>query len=682
MITKLNLQNWRTHKETELDFGNGTNVIVGVMGSGKSSLVNALSYSLFGTFPALKSKQVTLNEIIMNKPNQCDLSQTKVEFNHGDKKYSVERKIKLDGTNEAKLYCEGELKAGPKQKDVNEKVEGLLGLSYELFSRAVYAEQNEMDFFLRLTPSERKRKFDDLLELSRYEEARKNAISLQNQILKDNKQKLEFIGQQKKNIENQEKEKLVEQISLSEKEIDVLNKKNQDIEKEIGELEKIYQELNKKEETHKKMENELIRIKTRFEGLQTDIEKNKSLSLEEIKVVLELKKSELKKEMSQLEILKKDNKVSEEAEKKLKEEINVLKYQLTENSKELSSIGKLEGKCPTCKQELDLKHKEKLEKEINEKNNKIDNVLKKQEQEIHKLSDTNLGLEKKIKEIEKIIEEKRKEEYKLESMEKEAKQIDEKKKELDELKLKIPKIQKEIKETDFDKTKLENSRKKYFETKSEKELITEKIKSKEDLIKNYKETLEKIEKIQTSITEMEKEYTQSEEAAKKAGIFNNCLIATQQELREAMLATINIAMTKIWEAIYPYQDYLDARLSVVENGYDLQVQTRSNGWVRVEGILSGGERSAAALCIRIAFALVLTKQLSMLILDEPTHNLDSNAVEKLSTMLREEIPTLVEQTFVITHDKELENAASSNLYLLNRNKDSDEPTKVEVKPIV
>ena len=682
MITKLNLQNWRTHKETELDFGNGTNVIVGVMGSGKSSLVNALSYSLFGTFPALKSKQVTLNEIIMNKPNQCDLSQTKVEFNHGDKKYSVERKIKLDGTNEAKLYCEGELKAGPKQKDVNEKVEGLLGLSYELFSRAVYAEQNEMDFFLRLTPSERKRKFDDLLELSRYEEARKNAISLQNQILKDNKQKLEFIGQQKKNIENQEKEKLVEQISLSEKEIDVLNKKNQDIEKEIGELEKIYQELNKKEETHKKMENELIRIKTRFEGLQTDIEKNKSLSLEEIKVVLELKKSELKKEMSQLEILKKDNKVSEEAEKKLKEEINVLKYQLTENSKELSSIGKLEGKCPTCKQELDLKHKEKLEKEINEKNNKIDNVLKKQEQEIHKLSDTNLGLEKKIKEIKKIIEEKRKEEYKLESMEKEAKQIDEKKKELDELKLKIPKIQKEIKETDFDKTKLENSRKKYFETKSEKELITEKIKSKEDLIKNYKETLEKIEKIQTSITEMEKEYTQSEEAAKKAGIFNNCLIATQQELREAMLATINIAMTKIWEAIYPYQDYLDARLSVVENGYDLQVQTRSNGWVRVEGILSGGERSAAALCIRIAFALVLTKQLSMLILDEPTHNLDSNAVEKLSTMLREEIPTLVEQTFVITHDKELENAASSNLYLLNRNKDSDEPTKVEVKPIV
>ncbi|MBT7241389.1 MAG: AAA family ATPase, partial [Candidatus Diapherotrites archaeon] len=39
MIEKLELTNWRTHKESSLEFGKGTNVIVGVMGSGKSSLV-------------------------------------------------------------------------------------------------------------------------------------------------------------------------------------------------------------------------------------------------------------------------------------------------------------------------------------------------------------------------------------------------------------------------------------------------------------------------------------------------------------------------------------------------------------------------------------------------------------------------------------------------------------------
>ncbi len=67
----------------------------------------------------------------------------------------------------------------------------------------------------------------------------------------------------------------------------------------------------------------------------------------------------------------------------------------------------------------------------------------------------------------------------------------------------------------------------------------------------------------------------------------------------------------------------------------------------------------------------------MLILDEPTHNLDTNAVEKLGKMLREDLPEIIDQIFVITHDKQLENAASSNLYTLKRNKDIDEATTVE-----
>ena len=80
MIKSLELTNWRTHKNSTLTFDNGTNVIIGVMGSGKSSVVNALSYSLFGTSPALKSKQVSLIEIITNKPNPMDFARTKLIF--------------------------------------------------------------------------------------------------------------------------------------------------------------------------------------------------------------------------------------------------------------------------------------------------------------------------------------------------------------------------------------------------------------------------------------------------------------------------------------------------------------------------------------------------------------------------------------------------------------------------
>jgi len=682
MIDKITLQNWRTHKDSVLEFGAGTNVIVGVMGSGKSSLVNAISYSLFGTFPALKSKQVSLNEIIMNKPNQCDISQTILEFSHGEKKYIVERKIKLDGTNEAKLSCGGRLIAGPKQKDVNEKVEILLGLKYELFSRAVYAEQNEMDFFLRLSPGDRKKKFDELLELSKYEDARKNSIVLQNQLLKDNKQRKDLILSQKENIQSHEKEKVEKQIEGNEKELKELEEQIEKTTKNLKETEEKYKSLKQKEEKNKKLEDDLIRSSSRLEGLTKDLEKSKILSFDEIKIALELKKEEIGKNKKILAQFEKEEEETGKKEKKLKEEISVFEYQKKENDKELLGIGKLSGKCPTCKQEMDIKHKSKLEGELRDKNKSVEEKIITLKKETHNLSDTFLDIKKNIKEIKELLEGKSKDQYKLEAMQKEAEQVDAKKKELSELEEKIPKIKKEIDEIGFNKKDLEKAQETYFGFKSEKELIDEKIKSKIQLNKSYNETLEKIEKIQTNIKRMEKEYEKNEEAAKKMSVFSNCLVATQQELREAMLATVNLAMTNIWEAIYPYKDYLDARLAVVENGYDLQVQTRSNGWVRVEGILSGGERSAAALCIRIAFALVLTKQLSMLILDEPTHNLDSNAVEKLSEMLRTEIPTLVEQTFVITHDKQLENAASSNLYLLDRNKDNDEPTKIEIKPIV
>jgi DNA repair exonuclease SbcCD ATPase subunit len=116
-------------------------------------------------------------------------------------------------------------------------------------------------------------------------------------------------------------------------------------------------------------------------------------------------------------------------------------------------------------------------------------------------------------------------------------------------------------------------------------------------------------------------------------------------------------------------------MDVSEGSYELKAKERSGSWVRVEGILSGGERSAAAICIRIAFSLVLARNLSWLILDEPTHNLDHKAVETLGSMMQRHLPSIVEQVFVITHDAEMKKAASASLYLLEREKDEDAVTR-------
>ena len=75
--------------------------------------------------------------------------------------------------------------------------------------------------------------------------------------------------------------------------------------------------------------------------------------------------------------------------------------------------------------------------------------------------------------------------------------------------------------------------------------------------------------------------------------------------------------------------------------------------------------------------MVLAPNLRWLILDEPTHNLDSQAIEMLSNVLRENVSEFVDQMFIITHEPRLENAVSGYLYRLERPGNKTGPTQVE-----
>ena len=135
-------------------------------------------------------------------------------------------------------------------------------------------------------------------------------------------------------------------------------------------------------------------------------------------------------------------------------------------------------------------------------------------------------------------------------------------------------------------------------------------------------------------------------------------------------------MSVIWTNLYPYKDFISISLNIDEGDYVLQLQERSGKWINVEGIASGGERSLAALALRIAFSLTLAPQLKVLILDEPTHNLDAKAVEELARVLRESVSEFLDQVFIITHDERLEEAVTGKVYRFERDKEKDDFTKV------
>ena len=180
MITNLHLKNWRSHGDTTLEFSEGTNALIGVMGSGKTSVLDAICFALFGTFPALQSKKICLEDIISKKPKEQKEAEVEIRFNADGAEWSVKRIISRTRATSAELKKAGTLIEGPQPSKVTEEVERLLKIDYDLFTRAIYSEQNGLDHFLTIPKGARMRKIDELLAIDRFEKARASVVALGN----------------------------------------------------------------------------------------------------------------------------------------------------------------------------------------------------------------------------------------------------------------------------------------------------------------------------------------------------------------------------------------------------------------------------------------------------------------------------------------------------------------------
>ena len=182
MLLSLELKNWRSHSHTTLEFRKGTNLLIGIMGSGKSSILDAICFALFGTFPAIERRKASLEEII--RLNEQDaLVKADVEWN--GIRYTITRELrkkKSGGADtDASISKDGKLiERGT--KSVTNYVCQLFSVSFDLFSRAVYSEQNNIDYFLTVEPKKRKAEMDNLLGLDKFEDARANSVTLMNRI--------------------------------------------------------------------------------------------------------------------------------------------------------------------------------------------------------------------------------------------------------------------------------------------------------------------------------------------------------------------------------------------------------------------------------------------------------------------------------------------------------------------
>ena len=679
MIKRVTLENWTSHRKSELEFGKGTNVIVGKMGAGKTSVMNAICFGLFGTFPALNTKKLSLDEVIMRKPVEMDSALVKIEFDYNGENYSVERTILRKGTNTAKLYRNGAIVAGPKTRDVNEAIERIMEIDYNLFSRAVYSEQNQIDFFLRLSPAQRKEKFDDLLQLDRYEKVRGMAVTVSNRLKGICKDRKNFLNELKSGFDGKELGGL--QKKLAEKKVWVkgLEKKQGEDSAKLKDAEKAVSELAEKEKEFKILNELKIGASAKIDEFEKEIkiyrEKLAGKSAEKMRALVEEDNEFLRNADKKIRVFEEAVDKNQSGLNTAVQKIGVNKKRIVDLDKHYNDLQNLGAECPLCRSELSEGSRGELLAENRSGKEKLlgenDKIAAEEKKFSAAIENEKNGRRKVLEEIETA----RKRQVETREILKLFEDAEDKEKSAKNLKEELGKIVEKLSGLKFDEKYAEEKRGEMLSLKNAVEFAGKEIAGSAELVREIGDNIKRMEGAEKQMLEIDGEIKNLETVSEKVDLFTNALKATQAELRHVLVESINHAMDSIWGKLYPYKDYVSAKMVIEDGNYELKVRERNGGWLRVEGILSGGERSAAAICIRMAFSFVLTRNLSWIILDEPTHNLDSLAVKELSSMLRSHLPELVDQIFVITHDKEMEKAASSNIYVFERDKDSNGATK-------
>jgi len=777
MIKELYLENWKSHEKSYIQFDK-INLIIGKMGSGKTSITDAISYALFGNFSDLNSKRIKLEDIIMKKPVEKFFSKVVLKMQINGKEYEVIRTIEKGKGSYSEVKENGKIIVSGTTES-NNFLKKILKIDFDTFINVVYAEQNKIDFFLNLERGERKVKFDQMMGIEKMERIRKTAVSLKNRLLDIHKEKDRLYSQLvSENLENKlreiknqinelsekiekykkEKEKIgfevknleesVEKGKMIEKEINELERERIKIETNIKNLEKFLEEISKEvgnlersvlEDEIKNLTfqiNEADKKLKEFSVKINDLEKNKDLlakNLLEINFILE-RRDKLIKELEEIKDVEiKSLELSNEIEK-LKsledEKINSIKnieIEIKKIANVLSLLEREESACPVCKSPLDKKRrlelkaeykdlesklsleKEEIKKELEEikkRLNELENIQKDISRKIIKIENIKSELEKlksynindKIElenKINKIKEE-------ISSLKNESEKINEEllklKNQIKEKNLLIEKIERlnsyreeiiKLKET-LEKVlteleslkkveeyvKLSENEKTLKEKKIELEKLNSEIISSQKILNilesREKEILERI-KMQEKL-KSEKEYL--ERVIKDLEILEESVKIAQAKVRSMLLDAINYYLSIYWKKLYPYRDYIDARFVASENDYVLQIKDSLGRWIELDKVASGGERTLAAICLRIAFSKVFSPILNIIIFDEPTHNLDENAIYQFAKIINENFPEIFDQVFIITHDERFKSIVNANIIKVERDKLEDKPSQI------
>lgn len=411
IIKKVQLENYRSHSNTTVEFTKGINLILGKNGRGKTSILEAISTVMFNTKDR-SGKETGKSYIKFGEKS----SKIDIDFIANDgREYNL--KTEFFKTKPKKQTLK-DMTGSEYDEDIQEKLEELCGIKKgfeETYENIVIAKQNEFINIFKAKPKDREEIFNKIFNTQIYKEMYdsflKEAVDKYKEKVKDLDKEITFL---KENIEDKE------QITNFLKEEKEIEKNLQDKFRNINVVSKnLENEIKDYETTEIKLNNLIKNIKDE----ENKIKKYLNILKENIIEAKQAKKSKIivkETEKSYLEYLNIENKL-----KDLRENLDNLLEEQKLNTQYQNNIEKLEISNKNLK--VDISN---LEENISKNSEKKENL----ENEISNLKIKEEDLDLKLKKYINLLDELEKlenfKDKKLEDKLKKTTEIDILKKEL------------------------------------------------------------------------------------------------------------------------------------------------------------------------------------------------------------------------------------------------------------
>ncbi|MEI2577719.1 SMC family ATPase [Scytonema sp. PRP1] len=271
---ELSLENFTSFRSRQnLDFSNlDLFAITGPTGAGKTSLLDAITFALYGHV-ARFGKDAKASELVSQGKENLKVS---FRFSVRGVEYRVSRTWRKRGkTDESKALLEvlqngTEEKLETKEKSVTKRVEEILGMDFDTFTRVILLPQGKFDEFIKGNKAKRREILRELASFEIFERMRKQA----NEQAKILKNEYELLERQRTELQLPSEAEVAQKeqnLTTIEQQLPTLNNEVLKAQKALDEAEELFKNISR-----------LVSLQEELNNLQA-----KSVEIEDLKVRLQ-----------------------------------------------------------------------------------------------------------------------------------------------------------------------------------------------------------------------------------------------------------------------------------------------------------------------------------------------------------------------------------------------------------